>query len=109
MNTKEHLKKEHLLVALTKSLGIVSNACEIANISRTTYYKYYNSDEQFKEQVKSIGDEAIDFVESQLFELIKNGNVAATIFFLKKSMPNLTTLRQPILEEKQRWEKKKEK
>ena len=83
MNTKEHLKKEHLIVALTKSLGIVSNACEIANISRTTYYKYYNSDEQFKEQVKSIGDEAIDFVESQLFELIKNGNVAATIFFLK--------------------------
>ena len=54
-----------------------------ANISRTTYYKYYNSDEQFKEQVKSIGDEAIDFVESQLFELIKNGNIAATIFFLK--------------------------
>ena len=83
MNTKEHLKKEHLLVALTKSLGIVSNACEIANISRTTYYKYYNSDDQFKEQVKSIGDEAIDFVESQLFELIKNGNIAATIFFLK--------------------------
>ncbi len=61
----------------------IQNHSTTANISRTTYYKYYNSDEQFKEQVKSIGDEAIDFVESQLFELIKNGNIAATIFFLK--------------------------
>jgi len=81
-NKTEHLKKG-MLEALTKSLGIVSTACETVGISRTTYYKYYKTDEQFKEQVDSIGDEAIDFVESQLFELIRKGNVAATIFFLK--------------------------
>ena len=82
MNKTEHLKKG-MLEALTTSLGIVSTACETVGISRTTYYKYYKTDEQFKEQVDSISDEAIDFVESQLFELIRKGNVAATIFFLK--------------------------
>jgi len=81
-NKTEHLKKG-MLEALTKSLGIVSTACETVGISRTTYYKYYKADEQFKEQVDGISEEAIDFVESRLFELIRKGNVAATIFFLK--------------------------
>ena len=82
MNKSEHLKKE-LISALRSNLGVVSNACEALGISRTTYYKYYKADERFKEQVDGIGDEAIDFVESHLFELIRKGNVAATIFFLK--------------------------
>jgi predicted DNA-binding transcriptional regulator AlpA len=82
MNKSEHIKKK-LIQELRGSLGIVSSACEALGISRTTYYKYYKADEQFKEQVDSIGDEAIDFVESRLFELIRKGNVAATIFFLK--------------------------
>jgi len=82
MNKNEHLKKG-LIEALTKSLGVVTTACESVGVSRTTYYKYYSTDKQFKERVDSIADEAIDFVESQLFELIRTGNVAATIFFLK--------------------------
>ena len=82
MNKSEHLKKE-LISALRSNLGVVSSACEALGISRTTYYKYYKEEEQFRMKVDSIGDEAIDFVESQLFELIRTGNVAATIFFLK--------------------------
>ncbi len=82
MNKSEHLKKE-LLSSLTKNLGIVSSACKALGISRTTYYKYYNEDKEFKEQVDDIGEATIDFVESKLFELIKSGNVASTIFFLK--------------------------
>jgi predicted DNA-binding transcriptional regulator AlpA len=83
MNKSEQLKKEQLLEALTKSLGIVSTACESVGISRTTYYKYYNEDEDFKKQVNDIGEATIDFAESSLFELIRSGNTAATIFFLK--------------------------
>jgi len=82
MNKSEHLKKE-LLSALRNSLGVVSTACEKLGISRTTYYKYYNEDRSFKEQVDNIGEATIDFAESKLFELIKSGNVTATIFFLK--------------------------
>ena len=83
MNKSEHLKKEQLLEALTKSLGIVSTACLSVGVSRTTYYKYYNDDKQFKNQVDDISDIAIDFAESQLFELIKGGNITAVIFYLK--------------------------
>ena len=77
MNKSEHLKKE-LVVALKKHLGIVSSACEAIGISRTTYYKYYNEDETFRNEVNTIGDHTLDFVESKLFELINNGNVTAT-------------------------------
>jgi len=83
MNKNEQLKKEQLLEALVKSLGIVSTACLSVDVSRTTYYKYYNDDEQFKSQVDDISDIAIDFAESQLFELIKGGNITAVIFYLK--------------------------
>ena len=83
MNKSEQLKKEQLLEALVKSLGIVSTACLNVGMSRTTYYKYYNEDEQFKGQVNDISDIAIDFAESKLFDLIKEGNIAAVIFYLK--------------------------
>ena len=83
MNKTEQLKKWQLLEALEKSLGIVSTACQSVGVSRTTYYKYYNDDEQFKSQVDGISDIALDCAESQLFELIKEKNVTAIIFFLK--------------------------
>ena len=83
MNKNEQLKKEHLLEALEKSLGIVSTACQSVGVSRTTYYKYYNEDDDFKQSVDSISDIALDCAESQLFELIKEKNVTAIIFYLK--------------------------
>ncbi len=55
MNKSEQLKKEQLLEALTKSLGIVSTACLSVGVSRTTYYKYYNDDEQFKSRMNGDG------------------------------------------------------
>jgi len=83
MNKNEQLKKEQLLKALEKSLGIVSTACQNVGISRTTYYKYYADDKDFKQSVDNISELAIDCAESKLFELIKSGNITATIFYLK--------------------------
>jgi ACT domain-containing protein len=83
MNKSEQLKKEQLLEALVKSLGIVSTACLNVGVSRTTYYKYYNEGGQFKDQVDDINNIAIDFAESKLFDLIKEGNITAVIFYLK--------------------------
>jgi len=81
-NKTEHLKKG-MLEALTTSLGIVSTACETVGISRTTYYKYYNEDTEFKNQADDVSEIAIDCAESKLFELVKAGNITAIIFFLK--------------------------
>jgi len=83
MNKNVQLKKESLLEALIKSLGVVTTACEIAGVSRTTYYSYYNSDDAFAKEVDEISDIALDYAESKLFDLIKEKNITAIIFYLK--------------------------
>ena len=81
MNKSEHNKKA-LLEALEKSLGVVTTACKQAGIGRTTFYEYLK-DLNFKKDVDSIQDIALDFAESQLHQQIQAGNTAATIFYLK--------------------------
>ena len=62
--------KKAFLKALTQSLGRVTEAAEALNMSRQTHYNWMKTDEKYKEAVESIADEALDFVESKLFELI---------------------------------------
>ena len=97
MNKTEHIKKG-LISALEKNLGIVSSACKALGISRTTYYKYYNDDDEFKAQVNNINESVLDFAESKLFELIESGNVAATIFFLKTKGKNRGYTEKHVME-----------
>jgi len=78
----QHNKKA-LIEALEKSLGVVTTACKAVGLDRSTFYKYYNEDAEFKAQVDDLKDVALDFVESQLFTQINGGSTAATIFFLK--------------------------
>ena len=75
--------KKAMLDALEKALGIVTPACKNVGISRETHYRWLKEDEEYKEAVEEISDVALDFAESQLHKQIKDGNVAATIFFLK--------------------------
>ena len=83
MNKSRHIKKESILEALEKSLGVVTMACKSADVPRSTYYKWLNEDEEFAKAVKDIENIALDFGESQLHKQIKDGNTSATIFFLK--------------------------
>ena len=80
---KTDTKKGLMLEALEKSLGIVSTACKMVDISRQTHYAWLKADEQYKSAVNSIQDGVLDFAESHLYKLVKEGNPAATIFFLK--------------------------
>ena len=83
MNKSRHIKKEALLTALEKSLGVVTIACKNADIPRSTYYKWLKDDEGFRAKVKQVEDVALDFAESQLHKQIADNSTAATIFFLK--------------------------
>jgi hypothetical protein len=80
---KVNILKSKLIAALEKSLGIVTTACKNVGCDRTTFYNYYNSDEEFKNKVDAIQELTIDFAESQLFKSIQNGSDTATIFYLK--------------------------
>ena len=81
--TKSDILKKQLVEALEKSLGVVTTACKQTGVNRSTFYEWYNKDEEFKKAVDSIGDIALDFAESQLHKQIKDGNSTATIFYLK--------------------------
>jgi hypothetical protein len=78
----EHTKKA-LIEALEKSLGVVTTACKLVGIARSTFYEYVKDDPEFAEAVKDINEVTIDFAESQLHKQIKDGNTTATIFYLK--------------------------
>ena len=81
-NKIRHNKKK-IIEALEKSLGIVTTACKIAGIHRSTYYEYYNTDEEFKKECDDMSNIVLDFAESQLHKQIKDGNPSSTIFYLK--------------------------
>jgi hypothetical protein len=75
--------KLKLLEALEKSLGIVTSACKIANLSRSNHYEWLKTDKEYRARVKEIENVAIDFVETHLHKQIAKGNPLSTIFYLK--------------------------
>jgi hypothetical protein len=80
---KTNTKKEALIKALEKTLGIVTSACTLAKVSRSQHYHWMNNDPEYKRSVTDLENIALDFAESHLHDLIKEGSPAATIFFLK--------------------------
>lgn len=76
-------QKKKMIEALERSLGIVSTACQAANISRQTHYNWMKADQEYSDAVNELANRTLDFAESHLHKLIKEGNPAATIFFLK--------------------------
>lgn len=77
------LKKKEILLALRNSYGNVTHACRQCEITRQYFYKICREDEDFANEYHNILEEAKDFAEGKLFELINNLNPAAIMFFLK--------------------------
>tara|TARA_R110002012_G_scaffold151637_5_gene311581 strand:- start:1352 stop:1690 length:339 start_codon:yes stop_codon:yes gene_type:complete len=76
-------QKKAMIEALERSLGIVSTACQSVGVSRQTHYNWMKADTEYAQGVKELEGRTLDFAESHLHKLIKDGNPAATIFFLK--------------------------
>ena len=83
MNKSRHIKKEALLNALEKSLGVVTIAGKTAEIPRSTYYRYMKEDPEFAKEVEDIKQAQIDYVEGQLIKNISDGKETSIIFYLK--------------------------
>jgi hypothetical protein len=80
-------KKKKVLQALQTHLGVVTKACQDAEINRKTYYEWLKVDPQFKKDVEEIryvtNEEILDFAESALFKQIRDGNITAIWNLLK--------------------------
>ena len=84
MGKKErNLKKGTLLEALENGLGIVSTACNRTGISRSSFYKWYHEDEEFRKKVDDIDNVKLDYVETKLFKNIENEKEKSIIFYLQ--------------------------
>lgn len=75
--------KARVLNALEKNLGIITKACKMAHVSRTTFYEWMKDDEAFKLSVNDLSEVALDFAESKLLEQIDANIPSSTIFYLK--------------------------
>lgn len=62
--------KKKLLEGLLRFRGIITSACEYANLDRQTFYNYKRDDEAFATACDDINEASIDFVEGKLFEKI---------------------------------------
>lgn len=74
--------KQAMIKALEKSLGVVTNACKKAKISREAHYKWLATDEEYKRQVLDVKEISIDFVESKMFQAINNGETSLVKYYL---------------------------
>jgi len=78
-----HNKKEAMLAALEKTMGIVTKACKLTGVGRTTHYDWMRDDKEYKKKVEELENVALDFAESKLMKNIDSGDTTATIFYLK--------------------------
>lgn len=75
--------KKKFLKALYDTKGIVTAAAESTGVPRKHHYDWYHSDPDYKKEVDSIQDVAVDFVESKLMNRIDSGSDASIIFYMK--------------------------
>jgi hypothetical protein len=83
MDKNGHIKKNAVIQALEKSLGVVTTACKQVGLGRSTFYEWLEKDPEFAKKVTDLQNVVLDFAESQLHKQISDGNTSATIFYLK--------------------------
>lgn len=81
--TRTQLRKQAVIEALKKTLGIVTTACINAGIDRSTFYDWIKNDAEFAKAVEDIEDVTLDFVEGKLLQNVKDNDTQSILFYLK--------------------------
>jgi hypothetical protein len=84
-------KEKKAMIEQLKKVPIIQIACERANLSRPTFYRWRSEDNQFAKEVKEALSEGITFInelsESQVISLIKEKNLPAIRLWLTNNHP----------------------
>ena len=83
---KRDTKKKRFIAALTVH-GTVYHAAQAAGISRQTAYRWQREDPNFAEQWYEAHENAVEAVESVLYQKALSGDTIAMIFYLKAHRP----------------------
>src|SRR6185369_2077612 len=86
MRDKRDRQKKRFIEALTAQ-GTVFHAAQAAGISRQTAYRWQRDDPEFADQWEEAHENAVDQVESTIYQQAIGGNTLAAIFYLKAHRP----------------------
>ncbi|MFH1171913.1 MAG: phBC6A51 family helix-turn-helix protein [bacterium] len=80
-------KQKELLIEMLRKFPNIEVACGKSGVSRATYYRFRNNDEEFSKLAEEASQEGIDkmndMAEANLLSAIQNKNLSAIIFWLK--------------------------
>lgn len=85
---EERVRKEKsaFLEALDRTKGIVRTACRQAGVSRSTFYRWYDEDADFRDKVDDVKELQKDFAESLILKKIEEEDTTMLIFYAKTQM-----------------------
>ena len=86
MRDKRDSRKKRFIAALAVQ-GTVFHAAQAAGISRQTAYRWQRDDPQFAEAWYEQHENAVDAVESSLYQKALSGDTICMIFYLKAHRP----------------------
>ena len=69
---RTQIDKDRILKALESSLGVVTTALKVTDLSRTNFYKWLKEDAEFAKKVKDVENIQKDFIKSKYYECIKD-------------------------------------
>jgi hypothetical protein len=86
MRDKRDTRKKRFIAALTTH-GTVYHAAQAAGVSRQTAYRWQREDPEFADQWHEASENAVDVVESTVYQQAVGGNTLAAFFYLKAHRP----------------------
>lgn len=86
MRYKCDTRKKKFIAAQTTQ-GTVSHAAQAAGVSRNTVYRWRDDDPEFAILWDEAHEQAVDSVESVLFQKALSGDTICMIFYLKAHRP----------------------
>ena len=86
MRYKRDTRKKKFIAGL-EAQGTVLHACKAAGISRQTAYRWRDDDLEFAFEWDEARENAVDLVESMIYQQAVGGNTLAAIFYLKAHRP----------------------
>ena len=69
---RTQIAKKQMLKALESSLGVVTTALKVTDLSRTNFYKWLKEDKEFAAKVEEIENTQQDFIKSKYYECVKD-------------------------------------
>ena len=86
MRDNRDTKKKRFIETLAAQ-GTVSHAAQAAGVSRNTVYRWRDEDREFAEAWYEAHENAVEAVESVLYQKALSGDTVAMIFYLKAHRP----------------------